>query len=96
MLAMSMAIGAGFMSLAAGGIAAALCIHIILMFPNQRCLCETSALGLWFATLLPLPVESLPMSTAAQRSTFLDLSLWILDQSRRLAPDTVEPQQAED
>jgi hypothetical protein len=70
MLATSMAIGAGPMSLAAGGIAAALCIHIILMFPNQRRLCETSALGLWFATLLPLPVESLPMSTAASAALF--------------------------
>jgi len=70
MLATSMAIGAGPMSLAAGGIAAALCIHIILMFPNQRRLCETSALGLWFATLLPHPVESLPMLTAASAALF--------------------------
>ncbi len=70
MLATSMVVGAGPMSLAAGGISAALCIHIILMFPGQRRLCETSALGLWFATLLPLPVESLPMLTAAGAALF--------------------------
>ena len=70
MLATSMVIGAGPMSLATGAIAAALCIHIILMFPNQRRLCETFALGLWFATLLPLPIESLPMLTAVGAALF--------------------------
>ena len=70
MLATSMTIGAGPMSLAAGGIAAALCIHIILMFPNQRRLCESFALGLWFATLLPHPIESLPMLSVASAALF--------------------------
>jgi len=70
MLAASLIFGGGPQSLLAGAIAAALCVHIILLFPNQRRLCETTALGFWFAALLDLPIESLPVSTAAGAALF--------------------------